>query len=150
MGVAFFFLSIPMGIATNMLTPRLVAYLDKRKLIKSNRTKEQDIAAYRSIEAFKNGTRDKYPSYIALAVLSTGFIMGGCTCFLIAVIEHRILKMDFFALPELPGLLLSILIGLFFGLGLLFLALIITTARRIERFDEYTAEIREKWGEDVV
>ena len=70
MGIAFFLLSIPMGVATNMLTPRFVAYLDKRKLIKSHRTKEQDIAAYRSIEAFKNGARDKYASYIGLAVLS--------------------------------------------------------------------------------
>jgi len=87
LGFAFFLLSIPMGIATNMLTPRFVAYLEKRKLIKSNRTKEQDIAAYRSIEAFKNGTRDKYASYIALAILSVNFAVGCSTCILLLVLR---------------------------------------------------------------
>jgi hypothetical protein len=68
LGITSLALSIPTGIAANLLTPRLVAYWEKRKLLKSNRTKEQDLAAYRGIEAFKNGSRDKYPIYAALAV----------------------------------------------------------------------------------
>jgi hypothetical protein len=52
---------------------------------------------------------------------------------------------------QIPSsLLLGVLTGAFFVLGFLFLIIIATTARRIERFDEYTAELRRKWGEDVV
>jgi hypothetical protein len=56
LGITFFLLSIAASIGANLLTPRLVAYLERRKLIKSNRTQEQDLKAFRSIEAFKNGS----------------------------------------------------------------------------------------------
>jgi hypothetical protein len=32
----------------------------------------------------------------------------------------------------------------------IFLLLLAQTARRIDRFDEYTAELRKKWGDAVV
>jgi hypothetical protein len=152
LGVAFFVLSIPTGIAVNLLTPRVVGYLEKRRLIKSNRTKEQDIAAYRSIEAFKKGTRDKYAAYVALAALSVIFTVGGATCALLWALNHGNLgETDphaAFLTP--PAVFLPLLMALFFLLSALFLIIIVATARRIERFDEYTAEIRAKWGADVV
>jgi hypothetical protein len=138
-----------MGIATNVLTPRFVAYLEKRKLIKSNRTKEQDIAAYRSIEAFKNGTRDKYASYIGLAVLSVIFALGGATCVPLLALKYANLG-ETAVLLSPPHVFLPLLMILFLLLSMLFLIIILTTARRIERFDEYTAEIRKKWGDDVI
>jgi hypothetical protein len=149
LGVSFFLLSIPMGVATNMLTPRFVAYLEKRKLIKSNRTKEQDIAAYRIIEAYKNGNRDKYASYIGSAVLSVIFALGGATCVLLLAVKYPNLG-ETVVLLNLPHVFLLLLIILFVLLSMLFLIVILTTARRIERFDEYTAEIRKKWGDDVI
>jgi hypothetical protein len=145
LGVAFFLLSIPMGIATNLLTPRLVSYLEKRKLIKSNRTKEQDVTAYRSIEAFKKGTRDKYASYVALAALSVIFTVGGATCALLWALKYNNAGES-----DLHAAFLPILMAVFFLLSALFLAMIVATARRIERFDEYTAEMRAKWGPNVV
>jgi hypothetical protein len=149
LGIAFFVLSIPMGVATNMLTPRFVAYLEQRKLIKSNRTKEQDIATYRSIEALKNGTRDKYPSYIAMAVFSVNCAIGGAACVLLLTLKYG--TFDETSLFQSPHtVFLSLISSLFFLLSLLFLVIIVTTERRIERFDEYTAEIRKKWGDDVV
>jgi hypothetical protein len=149
LGVAFFLLSIPMGIATNMLTPRFVAYLEKRKLIKSNRTKEQDIAAYRSIEAFKNCSRDKYASYIGSAVLSVIFALGAATCVLLLALKYPTLG-EAAVLLNPPHVFLLLLIILLVLLSMLFLIIILTTARRIERFDEYTAEIRKKWGDDAI
>jgi hypothetical protein len=142
-------LAIPLGVVTNLLTPRFVAYLEQRKLIKSNRTKEQDIAAYRSVEAFKNGTRDKYPSYIALAVFSVNCAIGGATCVLLLALKYGALD-ETTLVPTQPTVLLSLLTFLFFLLSILFLIILLTTARRIERFDEYTAEIRKKWGADAV
>jgi hypothetical protein len=149
LGIAFFLLSIPMGIATNMLTPRFVSYLEKRKLIKSNRSREQDIAAYRSIEAFKNGSRDKYASYIAMSALSVIFAMGGATCVLLLALKYGTLVEDT-VLQHQPVFFLSFLTFVFLLLSFLFLAIIIGTARRIDRFAEYTAEIRKKWGDDAV
>jgi hypothetical protein len=149
LAIAFFVLSIPMGIATNMLTPRLAAYLDKRKLIKSNRTKEQDIATYRSIEAFKNGSRDKYASYFMLAVLSIFFANAGFACVLFWALKFGNLNLDF-KLEDLPSLFLGFLAGASFMLSFVFLLILAQTARRIDRFDEYTAELRKKWGYDVV
>jgi hypothetical protein len=149
LGIAFFLLSIPMGIATNMLTPRFVAYLEKRKLIKFNRSREQDIAAYRSVEAFKNGSRDKYASYIAMSALSVIFAIGGATCVLLLALKYEPLSQDTPYFHQ-PTFFLSFLTFVIFLLSFLFLAIIIGTARRIDRFDEYTAEIRRKWGDDVV
>jgi hypothetical protein len=146
LGIAFFVLSIPMGMVTIMLTPRFVAYLDKRKLIKSHRTKAQDVAGYRGIEAFKNGSRDRYASYIGLAVLSVLCAIGGATTVLLW--ELKPWDPDISLLPN--NALLAILTLLFFLLSVLFLVIIAVTARRLERFDEYTAEIRNKWGDDVV
>jgi hypothetical protein len=148
LGIAFFVLSIPMGIATNILTPRLVAYLEKRKLVKSNRTKEQDIATYRGIEAFKNGTRDRYASYILVAVLSIFFAIGGYTCVVLWLLRYGDMRAT---LPDhQPSLFLGFLAGAFFVLSFVMLLIIAVTARRIERFDEYTAELRKKWGADAV
>ena len=63
-GLVSLALSIPVGvlcgIASILLAPPLITYLEKRKLIKSNRSKEQELANYKRVEAFKNGTRDRY------------------------------------------------------------------------------------------
>jgi hypothetical protein len=149
LGIAFFVLSVPLGIATNMLTPRFVSYLEKRKLIKSHRTKEQDLAAYRSIEAFKNGSRDKYPAYIALAVASVICAIGCATCVLLLALKYGGL-IEGTILPSEPTVYLSVSAFAFLVFSVLFVGLIVSTARRIERFDEYKAEIRKKWGEDVI
>jgi hypothetical protein len=149
LGVTSLVLAIPLGIASSLLTTRVVAYLEQRKLIKSHRTKEQDIVAYRGIEAFKNGTRDKYPSYLALAVFSVNCAIGGATCVLLLALKYGELG-ETTLLPSQPTIFLSLLTFLFFLLGILFVILIPITDRRIERFDDYTAEIRKKWGDDVV
>jgi hypothetical protein len=59
---------VPLGIVSGLLTPRVVAYLERRKLLKTYRTKAQDLIAYQRIEDFRSGKRDRYPSYILLAV----------------------------------------------------------------------------------
>ena len=149
LGVTSLVLAIPLGIASGLLTPWLVAYLDKRKLIKSNRSKEQDIAAYRSIEAFKNGTRDKYASYAAAAALSVIFAVGGATCVLLLALKYGTLREDTVLLHQ-PVFVLSFLTFIFLLLSFLCIVVIISTARRIDRFDEYTVEIRKKWGDDAI
>jgi hypothetical protein len=67
-GVVSLVLVVPLGIISGLLTPRGVAYLERRKLLKTHRTKTQALIAYKRIEDFKSGKRDRYPSYILLAV----------------------------------------------------------------------------------
>jgi hypothetical protein len=148
-GVTSLVLAIPLGIASGLLTPRLVTYLQQRKLIKSHRTKEQDIAAYRSIEAFKNGTRDKYPPYLAMAVLSVNFAICGAVFVLLIALKYGSID-ETTLLPSQLTIFFSLLAVLFFSFSALCLVLIPITDRRIQKFTEYTAEIRKKWGDDVV
>jgi hypothetical protein len=139
-----------MGVATNMLTPRFVSYLENRRLIKSNRSQEQDIAAYRRVEAFKNGSRDRYATYIALSALSVIFAIGGATCVLLLALKYGDLNGGGLLVVDPITFALILLTAMLFLTSFLFIAIIITTARRIERFDEYTTEIRAKWGNDAI
>jgi hypothetical protein len=67
LGVAALALAIPLGVASNLLTARVIAYLEKRKLLKSHRTKRQALVVFNRIKAFKEGKRDRYPFYMILA-----------------------------------------------------------------------------------
>jgi hypothetical protein len=152
LAITFFLLSIPASIGANLLTPRLVAYLERRKLIKSNRTQEQDLKAFRSIEAFKNGSRDRYPAYIAMAVVSVFFFIGSATCVILGALEHPSAAPDgeTILLVWQRPMFIYLLAAIFFLVSVLFLIIIVETARRLDRFDEYKAELRKKWGDDVV
>jgi hypothetical protein len=62
LGITALVLAVPMGITSNLLTPRLVSYLEKRKLIKARKTREQALQIYNRIKAFREGKRDRYMS----------------------------------------------------------------------------------------
>jgi hypothetical protein len=139
-------LSVPLGIASNLLALRFLAYLEKRKLIKSNRSKEQEIANYKRVEAFKNGTRDRYPYYILIATAAVISAVGSATCLVLVILKYW----NGFDFPDFP-LLLTLLLTLLFGIfAVVFMVIIAETARHIEQFEQYQAEIRKKWGDDVI
>ena len=135
-----------LSIVGNLLTRKVDAYLEKRKLIKSNRSKEQEIANYKRVESFKNGTRDRYPYYILLATAAVISAVGSATCLVLVVLKYW----DAFNLPDFP-LLLTLLLTFLFGVfAAVFMIVIAETARHIERFEKYQAEIRKKWGDDAI
>jgi uncharacterized membrane protein len=136
-------LVIPLGIASNLLTPLLIAYLEKRKLIKSNRSKEQELANYKRVKAFKNGTRDRYPFYILVATAAVISSVGLATCLVLLALQNW----NVFDSLNPMLLLLAVLFGV---LSVLFMVVIAETARHIEQFEQYRAEIRKKWGDDVI
>jgi hypothetical protein len=140
-------LVVPLGMISTLLTPPLAAYLEQRKLVKSNRTKEQNVAEYRNIEAFKNRTRDRYPVYIAMSAISIICAIASAVCVLIATLGHIEGTPPF---SSQPTIFLYLLAALFLCFSLLSLVIIAMTDRRIQNFDEYTAEVRKKWGDDVV
>jgi hypothetical protein len=137
--------AIPVGIITsivgNRLTRNVDAFLEKRKLIKSHRSKQQELAEYKRIEAFKHGTKDRYPYYILLATSTVICAVGLATCLVLAVLGYG----DFIGLPN-PLLLGAFLFGIF---AALFIIVVAATARRIEQFEQYQAEIRKKWGKTL-
>jgi hypothetical protein len=149
LGLASLLLAIPLGIASSLLTTRLVAYMEKRKLLHTHRTKEQELAAYRRIEAFKSGSRDRYPSYLLMAVGAVTSAVGFATFVLLLALKYG----DFIQGTVIPApAALNLFVAAFVCtiFCFIFIGGIITTARRLERFDQYKAEVRKKWGDDAI
>ena len=55
------------AILANMHTPRLVEFLESRRLLKKHKTRKQALEMFNRVKAFRDGTRDRYPFYILLA-----------------------------------------------------------------------------------
>jgi Flp pilus assembly protein TadB len=131
-GVASLVLAIPLGIASNLLTSRLISYLEKRKLIKANKTRQQAIQIYHRIRAFRGGKRDKYPYYILLAISAVLFAIAGSTIVIVVLLIS----------PSFETAVVS------FGLACVMALMSVgfVTARQLERFDDYKKEFEERWG----
>jgi hypothetical protein len=86
-------LAVPIGIASNLLTSRLTSYLEKRKLIKAHKTRQQALQIYNRIRAFREGRRDKYAYYILL----------GSSAVILAVAASTIVIVVFIVSPDFPG-----------------------------------------------
>jgi MFS family permease len=130
-------LSFPLAVAGTLFAPRLLRFLENRKLIKTNKSKQQALQHYQHIKALHEGRRDKNAFYILLLGLSV----------LSAIAASTILISTFIFAPV--GNLLFLLLVLAFALAfmsVIFLAAMYETSRRIDQFDRYKAEIEEQWG----
>jgi hypothetical protein len=131
-------LSVPLSIIANILTPRLIAYLERRRLIKTNKTREQAQRIYERIKDFREGKRDRYVSYLLLA-----------TCAIISSIVGATLVLVLISVPasfdaRMTGGLCVFLAFLF---SAIFLISIYTTADRIANFDSYERQHKKLWGD---
>jgi hypothetical protein len=136
-GVASLVLALPVGIASILLTPRLISYLEKRKLIKTRKTRQQALQVYNRIKAFKEGRRDRYPYYILLASLAALLAVAASTVVIVVSIIS----------PSFENAVLSLGLACVIALmSVAFLAGIYETARQLERFDDYKKEFEERWG----
>jgi hypothetical protein len=70
-GVIALILAVPLGVASHLLAIRFGSFLERRKLIKTHKTRQQAIQGYERIKAFHEGRMDKYPYYMLL--------MGRCS-----------------------------------------------------------------------
>ena len=84
-----------------------------------------------------------------MGALAVNFAICGATCVLLLALKYGDLGDTGFN-PSQSTAFLFVLTLRFLMLSLMFIIVIISTARRIERFDDYTAEIRAKWGDDVI
>jgi hypothetical protein len=135
-------LVIPLGVATNLLTPKVVSYLERRRILKTHRTKAQELAAHARAKSFKDGRSDKYAYFLLAAGLANVCVVTAST-----IVIVYFLKFEVVVLVPSPILVLA---AAFYVCGLFLLALIAGLSRRIDRFKEYEDEIRKKWGDDAI
>jgi hypothetical protein len=138
LGVVALALAIPLGVASNLLTTKVIAYLEKRKLLKSHRTKRQALVVFNRIKAFKEGKRDRYSFYMILASSAVCCCVIASTLILLNCIRTDLsfeIRMIVFLLALIAALMtMALLAGIY------------ETARQIERFDDYKAEFEKRWG----
>jgi hypothetical protein len=130
-------LIVPLGIASNLLTPRLISYLERRKLIKTRKTKEQALRTYNRIKAFREGRRDKYPYFILLGSSAVLLAIAASTMVIVVLLISPSFENAVFSLA-LACVVALMSVGLLAGLY--------ETARQLERFDDYKKEFEERWG----
>src|ERR1700687_2762731 len=80
-------LSIPLGVASIFVYRWFERTLEKRKLTKSNESRQQAIREYDLIKELHNGTRDKYAHYLQLVGWSTIFSLISSTMAMIFAIN---------------------------------------------------------------
>jgi hypothetical protein len=127
------------GILANLHTPRLIELLDRRKLLKTHKTKKQALRVFNRIKSFRSGKRDRYPFYI---IISAAGVVSGVAASSIVVIA--ILMPDLWWESRTVFFLFAVLAAI---LSFICFAGIYETARQIERFDDYEAEFKKKWGD---
>jgi hypothetical protein len=128
-----------MAVLANMHTPRLVNFLESRKLLKRHKTRQQALQVFNRTKAFHDGTRDRYAFYILLASAALVCAIVSSTLTLIVVFQNEFPL----AIPFGVLVLIAAISGL---MMLLLLTGIYETARQIERFDDYKAEFEQRWG----
>jgi hypothetical protein len=127
------------AILANMHTPRLVQFLESRRLLKKHKTRKQALEMFNRVKAFRDGTRDRYPFYILLATAALICGIISSTLILIVVFQNEFPLFFPFAILVLIAAIAALVM-------MLFLTAIYETARQIERFDEYKAELEQRWG----
>jgi hypothetical protein len=136
-GIAALVLAIPLGIATNILTPRLLTYLENRNLIKKNKSRQQALILFQRIKEFHEGRRDKYAHYMVLLGVSVLFAIASATVVtILLVVQMAVEHMFVFGLTAFLFLMVSVasLIGLY------------ETSRKLDNYDEYKREFQAQWG----
>jgi hypothetical protein len=144
-GLIFGALGIVVDVASPLFTPRLISYLEKRKLIKTHKTRQQALQIYNRIRAFREGRRDKYPFYVLLGSSAVLFAIAASTIIIVVLIVSP----DFPSpvLLGFPYTVLALLIAFVCSMmSIALLAGIYETARQLERFDDYKKEFEERWG----
>src|SRR5262245_60568285 len=136
-GVIALVLAVPLGVAANLLTFRVVAYLENRKLIKARKTRAQALVTYNRIRAFKEGRRDKYAWYFVVATSGVVCAIASSTIIIAVLLTSPGFE------PALILLLVAFILAMF---AVACVAGIYETARQLERFDDYKKEFEERWG----
>jgi hypothetical protein len=108
--------------------------------MKKHKTRQQALVVFNRIKAFREGKRDRYAFYMLLvgaAIISALFASTLILIISIQVHEYPI---------SIEYGIVALLAVVAFLLALIFLTTLYETARQIERFDDYKAELEKRWG----
>jgi hypothetical protein len=121
-------------------TAKVAYFFSARQLKKSRKQRETDLREYEQIKAFRAGTRDKQAYYVILGTVSVALFVGASMCLLAVLILYvtGYGRFEHFATGLIFGVVFSLL-------GILGIAVMSTTAARLEQFDEYEKSVKEKW-----
>ena len=136
-GIIALVLAVPLGVASHLLAIRFTAFLERRKLIKTHKTRQQALLGYERIKAFHEGRRDRYPFYMLL--------MGSSV--LIAIAASTILIIIFIVSPKFENAVLWVAISaMLVIMSVVLLSGVYGIARQLERFEDYKKEFEKQWG----
>jgi hypothetical protein len=130
--------SIPIGFAVNLLTPRIFRYLEMRKGISTLRSREFAQLEYDRIKAFKTGKKDRHAYYLLMAASAVLSAIVASTALLFAILSPF----------DLPEKVIAALFAVFAGLYCIKLMVdFYQTILQVENFEGYQRKFKNKWGE---
>jgi hypothetical protein len=101
------------------------------------KTKEQAFLIFKRVRAFKERKKDRYPYYLILACFAIMCAVASATIFLTIWVHFEVQHYVFGPALLLAGIVALVGVVLVFG--------IFETARQIDRFDDYKAELKKQW-----
>jgi hypothetical protein len=137
-GIIGLVLAVPLGVATNLLTPRVVSWLEKRKLIKTHKSRQQALRTYNLIRSFHEGKQDKYPHYLMFASVAV-MCAQASTMLVILLLLYDLPSFE----AKMTTGFVAVICALF---GALLMVSIYTTDRAVVNFDAYKKEFENRWG----
>jgi hypothetical protein len=144
----------PVAIITNLYSDQVRDYLDRRRVIKLNKMRALELQTYQRVLGLVEGD----PTQTLL--LGEQRHMIGWT-FLLLYLFYGMIAVLFYFRPEILSVvprfvLVTTIIIFLLGTSIISLISLIlfdghrTTMRKVRRFPEYEAQIREKWGDDAI
>jgi hypothetical protein len=141
-GIISLILAVPVGVMSHLLGHYFLHYLEKRKLVRLNATRQQAIQVYNRIKAFHNRTKDRYAYYLLLTGWAVICAIASSTSTILVVMTNG----DFDILLRPADAFLFLLAFTFALFAVVLMMAIYETSRQLARFDDYKAELERKWG----
>lgn len=161
------FVGIATSILSNLWHPKIIRWLDSRRLLSGEKQRAKAIQFDEHVRALHSGKRDRYLYFLStnsMVSLATGLgvltFITGLLSFCIALGVRVLIKhggieglQSSVTAPYIPNAFLGLAL-IFFVLGIVCNALLLKTMDRVfqtkialEDFPKYDAQFRERWGE---
>jgi hypothetical protein len=148
-GIVSLVLAIPVGVLSHLIAERIKGTLAKRKLVKTDQTRQQAIRAYNTIKAFHDRTRDRYAYYLIVVGWAAIFAVASGTTVILLFVLHpnfHFVEPDPQLPPDIGVVFLFVMAILFALLSVIFMVSTYNVSRHLEHFDAYKKEMEDRWG----
>jgi flagellar biosynthesis protein FlhB len=143
-------LTIPLSVLSIFVYGWIRSGLERRKLVKTDQTRQQAIRAFNTVKAFHNRTRDRYAYYLIVVGWAVICAVASGTMLILLFVLHPDIRFDFSPDSKLnPGAgvaILFLLTMIFALLSVISMISIYSVSRRLGHFDSYKKEMEDRWG----